>query len=271
MQVSHKLLLELALLEYSNQEPDITVMCEDGKLISTSQFLLLFHSELIQNILASTEPGKTISLSLPFPSGSVINLLNILATGQALSDNTEDLIEVNNVVKVLGIAFNGWELGSQSQSNKVKLKKEGFQHSDDDGKIHPVLKPIVKLEPMNDSEVVDEDGLDIESTKETTSNIEPKKIKRKIEDTTVYKPDFSEPKTHLNKRQKKTTEKRNYGNPMCSICGKTFTHPGTLKKHLEQKVCERKLAQENKLKELMRAAVETVKSCSKIESIDISI
>ena len=120
MRVSHSHLLETALLEYSNAEPDITVSCSDGKLISTSKFLLAFYSQFLQNILQSVQSHNSISLCLPVSSGSVIYLLNILATGEAVSSDTHDLVEVNNAAKILGIPFSGWELASRSSKNNVK-------------------------------------------------------------------------------------------------------------------------------------------------------
>ena len=124
MKVDHKVFLELALLEYLNQEPDIMIICNDDEQISTSKFLLLLHSDTIRDILASVETHKTVSLSLPFSSGSVMNLLSILATGEAVTDNMETLTELNIVAKVLGIKFIGCELKSESQTNKYNLKQK---------------------------------------------------------------------------------------------------------------------------------------------------
>ena len=262
MKVDHKLLLELALLEYSNQEPDIMLICKDHEQISTSKFLLLLHSEMIRDILASVESNKTVSLSIPFSSGSVMNLLNILATGEAVSDNTETLIEVNIVAKVLGIKFVKWELGSESLANKQKAQKkvlkEKFWHDEikDDRK-----EPVVKTEQCYDDEDVNDNDMTTEPADDCV-NIKPSKGKQEsdysIQDftDTTSKTDYAE-----SKRQKNTSEKRRYLDSLvCNICGRSFSAPGSLKKHLEQKVCERKIANKNKIEEMMRKAMQMVKA-----------
>merc|ERR1712179_344406 len=254
MQVNHQLLLELALLEYSNQEPDIMVICNDGKLISTAKFLLLFHSEILRDILASVEADKTITLFLPFSSESVIKLLTVLATGQAVSDNTEDLIDVNNVAKVIGIAFNGWELGSRVKNldeNKAKKKSSKQINSGDEiVDIKTEFEDVIKVESSKkvQKDNIDLDGFDFGPVR---NGVNVKSKKRRLETDKSTDTAISKPVNCDNKRQKKTF--------VCNICGKTFTHPTTLKKHIEQKVCERKLAHKNKLDQLMRSAMEKAK------------
>ena len=85
MKVNHKDLLEAALSEYSKEEPDITVICNDRKLVFTTKFLLAFYSPILQNILKTIESQISISLYLPVSSRSVMNLLSILASGRAVS------------------------------------------------------------------------------------------------------------------------------------------------------------------------------------------
>ena len=49
-----------------------------------------------------------------------MNLLSLLATGKAVSKDTHDLVQVNEIAKILGIQFNGWELGSSSSDTDCK-------------------------------------------------------------------------------------------------------------------------------------------------------
>lgn len=251
------------------------VICQDGKLINTAKFLLLFHSEILRDMLAAVEAEKTVALFLPFSSESVIKLLTVLATGQAVSDNTEDLVDVNNVAKVIGIAFNGWELGSRvKHSNKNKPnKKSSKQINAGDENVNIKIEPenIIKIETSNNVEKdnIDLDGFDFGPVREGES-VKQRKRKLETQKSIDINPDTNALKSVSddNKKQRKANEKKGYPYCLvCNICGKTFTHPTSLKKHMEQRVCERKLAHKNKLDELMRSAMEKAKSI-KSSSID---
>ena len=265
MKVRLKQLLELALLDYSNQEPDITLMCNNEESISTSKFLLLFHSKTMRNIFIDIETDKSVSLVLPFSSGSVTNLLNILATGQAVSDNTDELIEVNSVAKALGIKFKEWELGSQSNSSKnttnTKTKKINRNIKDVN------LRSIIKNGHMkNEKKVSDADNI-----MEVKPNTDLISFKRKQDNDplTLDKNEVENisPINIETKRLKMTVEKR-HCLEICNICGKSFTASTYLKKHQGQKVCERKIAHKKKLEQLMRAALESVNGMNSGETKD---
>ena len=261
MKVNHKDLLENALLQYSNSDPDIVVICQDGQPLSTSKFLLAFYSPTIQNIFKSVESHISISLYLPVSSGSVINLLNILATGQAVSKDTHDLIEVNDAAKVLGIPFKGWELGSKPDKsdtnkdveNKIVEKKEEMVKMLE---TNPAwLKVESEFFSCENEEVVTIDEKHILNT------VKSKTPKRKVEkdfDSESIEDDKVKVEYEDNKNKRKKSEIRNSN--MCNKCGRTFAKRQVLEKHIEKKVCERKMAQDDKIRQMMKKAIEIVNS-----------
>jgi len=263
MRVSHRYLLENALLQYSNSDPEIVVICNDEQHISTSKFLLAFYSKSLQSIFNSIESQTNVSLYLPVSSVSVINLLNILATGMAEAKDTRDLMEVNNAAKVLGIPFKGWELTSKENTGSKK-------HGSD--------KTSVKLEEFKvKTEVVEYELANVENTftfpeedsvykKINTSKGKPKLLKEKGTHNEIDKPKEElrtkqtlELKSELKREKDKIRQKRS----TCGKCSRVFVNRKSMEDHLNKKVCERKMAHDEKIRQMMQKAKDIVNSGSR--------
>ena len=237
MKVNHKDVLEAALFEYSKEEPDITVICNDRKAVSTTKFLLAFYSPILQNILKTVEYQTSLYLYLPVSSGSVMNLLNILATGKAVSKDTHDLVQVNEIAQILGIQFHEWQLGSTSNDT---LKKEQIDLSD-----------ISNDFGEEEDDLVSEPRIEFKETK--LSIVKQQSNPLKLEENTDIE-------VNIKAKENKMAKNNLKSKPLCSKCGKTFGKKQVLEKHIARKVCDRKIAHDSKIRQIMQDAIEMVKT-----------
>jgi len=278
MRISHKDLLESALLQYSNGDPDITVICDDGKQIHTTKFLLGIYSPWLQKIFLSVDSHLSLSIFLPVASTSVICMLKILATGLAISDDNSDLADINDITDLLSIPFAGWELGSRVVSPRSSLKRSKSLKKNDKVTEGNVVKKI-KLDDHINKKIKKEnltfDDLDsvfseFSDVVDDTQEDEKKNVAsiNKV-DTTVSEEVDKEGENSKDGDKKRLSsqyykryyEKRKRENrPMCSKCGEKFVNKSCLEKHLEMNVCGRKAAKKDKLRRMMDAAIAKVNS-----------
>ena len=58
----------------------------------------------------------------------------------------------------------------------------------------------------------------------------------------------------------KSLEDKKLSRPLCSKCGKSFVSIQVLEKHVERKVCDRKMVHQNKIRKIMLDAVKLVEN-----------
>jgi len=100
----HQDTLQETLLDWSKDDHDIYLVSDEGHKIFTQKILLYFYSNTLGTILDSLPPSTTTpGISVSASSSSISNLLKLLTTGQAASNNKDTLVNVQEAAKALGI------------------------------------------------------------------------------------------------------------------------------------------------------------------------
>jgi len=120
----HQEVLKGTLLEWSKTENDIYLVSSEGHKIFTQKILLYFYSSNLGSILDSL-PSSTlpVGISLSVSSNSISNLIKLLTTGEAASEKKENLTEVKEAAKALGINLGNCLLEAKKRSSQVTIKK----------------------------------------------------------------------------------------------------------------------------------------------------
>ena len=248
MNVQHIKLLENYLLDFTKEASDIYIVSHDGEVIETHKILLSFHSELMRSIFKSLESSTNHSLYLPLSSGSIKSLLEILATGKAVSKVSKDLIEVNEAAKILGIPFKAWDLGSDLRHPK-SIKEETEDLEEDD-----VFLPGRVFTKYINNEI------GIYEIEDKMSKQEKRKLSA-VSDT-LARPGKKVKKEAVNavKRYEAapSDRKRHVKAFHCEHCAKTFTKKKPLKRHLERKVCQKRIAKADYIFQKMKSVSESL-------------
>jgi len=112
-----KKLLSSTLQKWGNCQPDVYLVSTEGHKIYTQRILLGLNSSLIDQLLDKTSQlGDLPGISVPASSGCLVNLLKILSTGVAISDNKLHLLEAAKAAECIGIRLENCQIG-------VKKKK----------------------------------------------------------------------------------------------------------------------------------------------------
>ena len=67
-------------------------------------------------------------------------------------------------------------------------------------------------------------------------------------------------KVKIETKENKMAKNSLKSKPLCSKCGKTFIKKQVLEKHIARKVCDRKIAHDSKIRQIMQDAIEMVKT-----------
>merc|ERR1712129_685073 len=127
----------------SNEEPDILIITEEGNKIFTQRLLLHLYSPMMTSALAAVPPSVVSAISLPVSSKALLNFLTVLTTGIAVSEDTQDLLDIRVAAKIIGVDCENFQIGvkkkkvsswNKSESNQDNLasKSESPKISKDD-------------------------------------------------------------------------------------------------------------------------------------------
>jgi len=121
--VDHMVVLVETLQKWSNSQPDVYIISEEGHKVYTHKLLVGFYSSTLSSVLRSSMGGSDIpGISVPAPSTSIVNLLKVLATGIAIANNKADLVAVSKTAEALGIIMENWQIGVKNKG--VNLSKK---------------------------------------------------------------------------------------------------------------------------------------------------
>ena len=210
------------LQSYTEGGTDLTLLPEEGLPVATHSLALSFHSPYLRNILSSLS-SSSFSLSVPASSSSLSHLLELLTTGQVISQSRQELEKVQEVAKVLGISLGDCQLGTRKQGveQEKRRKKEVKQEEKPKQKEkieerEPIEWGKIKVESFLDMKM--EDSLDkekfgcIECNKQFKRNDHLKR--HKLKHTTEGEPSIRYP---------------------CTYCDKTFSLAFKLAIHIKDK------------------------------------
>eukprot|EP00092_Neocalanus_flemingeri_P005549 GFUD01005980.1.p1 GENE.GFUD01005980.1~~GFUD01005980.1.p1 ORF type:complete len:414 (+),score=84.52 GFUD01005980.1:60-1301(+) len=104
----HSTNLLTSLQTLSNDQPDLLLLTAGGACVQTHQLLLAMFSPFVNNILESFTTSETPAISLPVQESSeLINLIKLLSSGKAYTQDSGALRKVVRVADLLGISLNG--------------------------------------------------------------------------------------------------------------------------------------------------------------------
>ena len=115
--------LSFSPLHFPGEDQDIYLVSEEGHRIYTSQRLLAPSSPSLSSLLppSSSLPGLSLSCS----SSSLSSLLSLLTTGEAMCRSREEVEEVWEAARCLGVNIN---LSQLAQKSTRPPQKEHTQH-----------------------------------------------------------------------------------------------------------------------------------------------
>jgi len=142
----HLSVLVETMRKWSNSQPDMYIISEEGHKIYTHKLLVSFYSATLASILDSRCSNDMPGVSILASSNSIVNLMKVLATGIAISYNKADLQAVNKTAEAMGIQMDHWQIGVKNRGaakneNKSSLKKKSV-----------VSEPRVKQEVIENSQ-----------------------------------------------------------------------------------------------------------------------
>ena len=200
------------LQSYREGATDLTLLPEEGLPVATHSLALSFHSSYLRNILSSL-PSSSFSLSVPSSSSSLSHLLELLTTGQVVSQSRQELEQVQEVAKVLGISLGDCQFGTRRQG--VKQEK---------GRIY-----LVKQEERQDEEIA---GRELIEWGKIKMDMEESQKKYKFACAECNKK-FKR-KDHLNRHKvKHTTDGEHRIRFPCTDCDRTFSLAFKLAIHIK--------------------------------------
>jgi len=140
----HQEVLQGALLDWSKDDHDIYLVSEEGHKIFTQQILLYFYSHTLGPVLDSLpQSTSTPAISVSASSSSISNLLKLLTTGQAASNNKDTLVDVKEAAKALGISLGNCLLEAKRSQGQVKIIK--LPVKTEQAKVFPLKSPPTNL------------------------------------------------------------------------------------------------------------------------------
>jgi len=212
----HMALLVETMHKWSNSQPDVYIISEEGHKIYTHKLLVGFYSPTLGSILNTGSTNDMPAISIPASSNSIVNLLKVLATGIAISNNKADLLAVSKAAEAISIEMENWQIGVKNRGGANASKNDNKKNK----------KTVQKSTSKNIT--------NLPVKQESVENSEEKKYSC---------PDCGKSfgrKDHLNRH---ATTHSDVVYP-CNICGSSFKRKDGLKHHLS-KVHDTELAEED--------------------------
>jgi len=107
------------MVSLNSQATDLCIITEEGEKIYTQRFLLCIYSSSVAKYLSDVPCCNSTSISIPVSSLAFKNLLNILINGFVNSDAFEQLCDVAEAAKILGIELQNIDIGSENDDTNI--------------------------------------------------------------------------------------------------------------------------------------------------------
>jgi len=215
-------MLSSTLQKWTINQPDLYFISNEGHKIYTHKVLLGLRNSYFETLLAGFNgPHDMPGISIPVSAGSLVNLIKILSSGVAMSNNKEQLLEVTKTAEVLGIKLANCQIGFKRKNSSQSTV--GVSHKESSKVIRfdkPKVELKIKEEILNTEEK-------IEAQKKVFDNKSTEKNQKVFQCGTCEK-QFSARHT-LQRHELIHSE-----NPTpfaCSLCDKQFDRKYRLEKH----------------------------------------
>jgi len=120
----HMAVLVEMMHKLGKSQPDMYIISEEGRKIFTHKMLVGFYSPILGSILSTEYNQDMHGISLPASSNSIVNLLKVMLTGIAISNNKDDLLAVSEVAEAINAKIDNWQVGVK-KCGKVKDMQNG--------------------------------------------------------------------------------------------------------------------------------------------------
>ena len=202
----HRATLDSFFQSCREQAPDLNLVPEDGLPVTTNSLTLSLYSPSLRRLLSSMPPSSPLSLSVPASSSSLSHLLHLLSKGLVRSQGRQELEQVQEVAKVLGITLGDCQVIFRKKGICQEQEKEQLIKEQD---IEPHLDWKIKEEVAENSE-------------ELSCNPCGKQFKH-----------IGHLKRHKLHHTKESLKSVDYNNPFkCSQCSDRFDTKKRLTKHI---------------------------------------
>ena len=235
----HPETIEVALQEFQKVDPDIFFVTKEGSKVFTHKILLSMYSNIFKSMLTGFSFSEVPGISIPSASApDLLILIQILSEGVAFAPDSQTLLKVGKLARLLGITLQGMELGkrgpmiSETPEKDVKVTKtedsllvlsiednEGFLSENE---VEALEQPERKrLTLVEDTEVLVEHGGKIHNKK---FNSDKKEIgKSKTLETRITK--------HKGEKRGLLTLGQQFPK-ICNLCEKELNSYSSLRNHM---------------------------------------
>ena len=112
-QIDQVCILRPLLKKITDGPTDMFIITADGDTVKTHKLLFCLYSKIFSSILGELNTAEVAGVSIPMPTILIRNMIRILKEGKAYANNKDALIEVSSYGSVLGIDFQGMQMGSR--------------------------------------------------------------------------------------------------------------------------------------------------------------
>ena len=204
-QSEHFDLLKLVLESILSEEKDIVLVSEDGDIVETHKILLCMYSNTLAEIV---DKNFVQGISIPLKTESIKNLIKILTEGTAIVNNKDDLANITNSGKNLGIDLTNLE-------------------------IHTVDENIHAISDDEKGEKGNEDSIN----PDTVTELEPEDTHLLSDIENIIKVQIEEKSSENNCEENPLTQK----NYKCEKCEESFSYLKRFNDHLLKGMCDSKI------------------------------
>ena len=128
MTYNHRSQVKSYLGHFTDQDPDIFLVSNEGVKVGTHRIVLRLFSTVLSDIL--THSSDSVShISLPASGPVLKNLVNTLNTGLAITKDRDELNKVAEVAELLGLGYVDWQIGLERK--KLRKKVEEIKSEDE--------------------------------------------------------------------------------------------------------------------------------------------
>ena len=215
----------------SDDEPDILVITEEGNKIFTQRLLLCLHSPMMASVLASIPSSVVSAVSLPVSSKSLLNLIKVFSTGVAVSEDTEELLDISFAAKIVGVDCDNFQIGVRKKKVVTEDKIESTQTLSEHSQSFETSADEDNIKKDEDNLELPENSENSHSGKNTTKNEHLNKVIKSENKICECGKQFSS-----NEKLARHALVHTGIKPFeCEDCGKAFNRKDKLKEHVKNK------------------------------------
>jgi len=137
-QADHKQLLSDFLQKWAEERsPDLMLVPSEGPSLTAHSLPLSLHSPTLRSILGSVDIKESLTISVPATSSSLTMLFQFLSTGFVIGRSRDEVAEVQEAAKALGLILGDCQVGtkrSSVESMAVTTKQEASEEFSMEGK-----------------------------------------------------------------------------------------------------------------------------------------